>query len=231
MATANDFIVAAHATSTKNRPNKIATSATELLRKFNKSLNIYYAIAARVNPMFFGVKETVVHTSLGWPRPACAEAVWRHELVDGTEVALVPFDQRMAEPGMPSVYTLGQHYVAAGNDDDPTDDDDLVIFYSKRPTTLTALSDNVDSMWQGMYDQLPVLDLAIYLAIKDGRTDEVASYVAERNELLGLYVAFLEHADLHERRLFGPTRFNQANSVVPLLSLLPGGATLPARAA
>jgi hypothetical protein len=226
MATANDIIVAAHGFSTKNRPNLIATSATELLRRLNKSLNVYFMIGARINPMFYGVKDEVAYDgTLGWPRPACADAVWRIEqAADGAEVALVPFDQRFAEPGMPAVYTIGQHYIPAGNDGDPLPEDNLNIFYSKRPVSIGALTDSLDPMWQGAYDTLPTLDIAIYLAVKDGRLDEVAELVRERDEVLKLYIAFLEHADLHERRWFGPTRFNQTNSIVPLLSLLPGGA-------
>jgi hypothetical protein len=235
MATANSLIIAAHGVSSKLQPGRIAALSTELIRVLNHSFNVYYAIGARINPLFYGVKDVVPgderDTTLGWPRPACAEAVFRLELDDGTEVALVPFDQRFAEEGMPSVYAIGQHYVPAGNvdelnapiDPDPATDD-LVIFYSKRPETVTTLDDGVDPMWPGMYNRLPVLDVAIYLLLKDGQVAEAQQWVRERNDLLKLYIGFLEHADLHERRMFGPQRHFNSNAIASLAAALPGNA-------
>lgn len=223
MATALELIVAAHGTSTKNNPGKIAASEGELLRVLNDSLNGCYAIAAHVNYLVFAVQETIAHGSLGWPYPECAEAVFRIEFPDsGNEVALVPYDQRNAETGMPAVYFLGLHYIGAGNDGDPVAES-LRFFYSKMPTSYTSLDSTTDASWRSRHNPLLIADVGMYLARKDGRADDLAALAADRQTALAKFVAFLEHANVHERRMYATHRQLPSYTLESLTAMLAGG--------
>lgn len=221
MTIASDYITAAYGLSTKNNPTKTATP-TELLRILNTSFHACYAIAARINYLAFAVREVIPKITLGWPYPACAELVFRIELATGEEVALVPYNQRFAEPGRPGVYYLGGFYNAAGNPTDPGDEP-LVLLYSKMPVSFTTVDDEGDTTWHTRHDRLVIADLAMYLARKDGRTDELPDLSAERDAALQLFVAFLEHANVMETRMYGAHRFMPTYTIQSLAALLAGG--------
>lgn len=224
MATlASDILVAAFAKSTKNAPARIVAEATDLCASVTRSLRGLFAIGARVNPVFFATQTNMNFVSPGWARPVDAESVFRLELVTGQEVALVPFDQRRAELAMPAVYAMGQTYRSAGNALDPISGT-IVAFYSKRPANVAGLTDPLDLSWPEAYNELLILDVAVYLALKDGRMDEVQVLTADRARWLSLYVAFLEHANANERRMYGAVRYINSNSLVSLADLLAGGA-------
>lgn len=220
--TVTDILTAAFAKSTKNVPSRITSETTDLCGVVTRSLRGVFAVGARVNPVFYGTQATVVFSAPGWARPVDAESVFRLELLTGAEVALVPFDQRQAELALPSVYAMGQVYRSAGNPSDPTSGS-LVVFYAKRATAVTGLTDTLDALWPEAYNELLVLDVALYLALKDGRADEVGTLKLERDRWLSLYVAFLEHANANERRMFGSVRYINTNSLVSLTDLLAGG--------
>lgn len=223
MTIAGDLITSAFGTSSKNNPGRIASSTPELLRVLNQSLNGCYAIAAHVNYLAFAVKETKTHETLGWPYPECAEAVFRIEMESGQEVALVPYDQRGTEPGMPAVYFLGLHYVSAGNALDPADDEELTIFYSPVPRNYTDLNSSTDASWRTRHDPLLIADVGMYIARKDGRADDLAAMAADRAAALGKYVAWLEHANVQERRMYATHRYLPSYTLESLTTMLVGG--------
>lgn len=215
-----DILVAAYAKSKKNQPNKIATEATELLAVVNRVIRVYFQIGVRVNPTFFGGLLAVPFSSPGWARPATAEAVYRIELPDTTVVIVVAFDERNAEPTVPAVYRFGQVYRPAGNPLDPTSED-LTFFFSRRPADAADTASAIDSQFPEAYAEMAILETAIYLAMKDGRGEEVAYLAAERDRWLLMYLSFLEHETLNERRVTGPASF-VTGGAVPLSSLLAG---------
>lgn len=226
---AEDIIIAAHGTSTKNNPDRIADDATELLRVLNASYYGVYAIAARVNYTAFAVKERKTHDGTGWLRPTCAELIFRIELdatPDGQpdpEVMLVPFNEKDAEPGRPAVYELGPYYYPAGNPLDPDAAEGLTFFYSPVPTSFTTLGSSGDASWWTRHDPLLIADVGMYLARKDGRGDDLAAMSAERERALQLYVNSLEHANVMERRSFGSARYMPSYTVESLRQMLIGG--------
>lgn len=222
--TPQQLITAAYAKSSKNQPGKIATESTELLAIVNRMFRGYYAFAARVNPLLFGTKTTVAFSSPGWPRPDTAELVFRIEKnSDHTEVVVVPYEDRDAEAGLPAVYRLGGVYIPASANAPNPQSGSLDIFASKRSTDAGTLGTPVDATWIEAYNELPTLDIAIYLATKDGRQEEVGPLTAERNRWAQLFGSFLEHETANERRRFGQVaRFNTP-SMVPTFSLLTGG--------
>lgn len=216
MSTAQDIIVAALLRSTKNQAGDIATLDTELVAALNRGLRGAYAIAARVNPEYVGAIESVVGVAGVWQRPALAESVWWIERTDGREVAVVPPAERTAEPGLPSVYRLGRQYVTVGRMTDPTATETLRFYCAMRPAAL-ALPDALPSSWDRGYDDLLILDLALYLALKDGRLEEVPPLRAERAAWLQLYVNFLTHETAGIKRRFGLPGSPSMNELTALL--------------
>lgn len=144
--------------------------------------------------------------------------------LETAEVVLVPFDDRKAEEGKPSLYAFGQTYHAAGNATDPLGS--LDFFYSKRPSDPASLGATLDELWTEQFNELLVLETAIYLAVKDagsGREAEMAALKLDRDHWAKLFVAFLEHADANERRRYGHIRRINTSTLVPLSSILAGG--------
>lgn len=228
MITVRQILDAAYAKSAKTRPSTALTEATEGVLMVARSVRGLYAYAARVNPLFFGELVTVGTTAaagnipLHWIRPAAAESIYRVEiLAGGAEVCVVPYDDRKAEPSKPSVYEFGQRFFSAGNPGDPVAGS-LIFWYSKRPVDPVATSDTIDPMWCESYNELVILEVAIYLALKDGRADDLAELRQQRNSWATLFSAFLEHSTANLRSRFGQVRRFTTNTMIPLQSLLAG---------
>ena len=233
--TPRDVILAAYAKSTKNKPGTIATEATELLQVFIRSMRGLYSVAARVNPTFFAEDVDVTLAASAWARPETAESIYRIERVAGTtggtgsagdEVAVVPLDDKTAEKGMNAVYEFGQKFKTAGNSLDPTGGD-LKFYYAKRPTDPADLDTAIDALWQESYDELLILETAIYLAMKDGRNAELENLKGARDTWAGLFIAFLEHSTANERHRIGHLHTIVTKRLIPLNALFAGGAKLP----
>lgn len=201
MSTVDDILVAAVARSRQNEPSDLATFGTELLAVVNRSLAALYAVAARLNPEYVGAIVTVTPSGGAWARPALAESVWRVETLAGATVAVLPPDDRAADPGVPAIYRLGRSYFPAGRANDPSGD--LRFYCAMRPAALTATSDPLPASWDRAYNDCLILDVAIYLALKDGRQDELPRLQAEREAWEALYRQFLAHESVALRRRFG----------------------------
>lgn len=222
--TPQQILDAAHARSTKNDPGLIATQATELLQVVIRALRGLYSYAARINPTFFAEQIDVPFASGGWIRPSAAESIWRIENPALVEVAVVPFDDRVnAEPTMPCVYEFGQKFRPATALAPNPQSGNLTFFYAKTPADPATLAANLDTLWVDRYNELLIGEVAIYLALKDGRMDEVAVLRNEREPWLARFTAFLEHATANERRRWSLVRRFNTNTIVPLRSLLAGG--------
>jgi hypothetical protein len=228
--TPNDILTAALGTSLKNRPGVLATDATELRSKVIRALRGLYAVAARVNPTFFAESSAVAFLTSGWPRPETAESVYRIERnanttggsgASGSEVVVVPFDDRGAELGQGAVYPFGQVYRSAGNAKDPTGGE-LVLFYARRPTDPATVNATLDAQWTEQFNELLILETALYLAGKEStRGEEVARLTQDRLVWLNLFIGFLQHETANVRHRYGHQTVVNVNSLLPLLA--PGG--------
>lgn len=219
--TVQDILYAAYARSTQNMPGTLATESTELLSVVQRALDGCYAFAARINPTFFAETADVVGVAGVWLRPELAESIFLIEEADSTEVAVVPYNDRTAEELMPSVFEFGQNFNKAGNASDPGDTDTLTFYYSKRPDTLTDLADTLDAMWREQFNELLVIEVAIYLATKDGaaqsRGTELEVFVAERLRWANRFAAHLEHSTANLRRRFGHIQRINTEAMLPIL--------------
>lgn len=205
MSTPTDIITAAYGRSAKNRPDEIATKATELLAVVGRAIKGIYSFAAEINPEFFGKSAVVGFTSGGWPIPADTELVFRLELDDGTEVVKVPRTQRDAETGRPAVYQLGRKLFTAGNASDPTSGN-LTFIYSQHGIQPATVDTAFDASWITDFDGFLVEEVALYLIIKDGRSEEFAAVVDARDRWARRFAARLEHEFTNTVFLYGSAR-------------------------
>ena len=223
-----DLIEAPYPKSMKNNPGQIATESTELLQVVIRMIRKFYSIAARVNPRYFASTSDVTFPGdgLGWARPEGAESVYRIEAADGSEIVVVPEDDKEAESGMAAVFRKGKAYYSADGSDPDDTADTLTFWYSKRPTDPGTLAATIDSLWEEAYNELVILEVALYLANKDGRSEEVGQLASDRDEWLRMFIMFLEHETVNERRRFGHIRRFNTESLVPLNDILIGGSTV-----
>lgn len=224
MSTPTDIIVAAYGRSAKNRPDEIANKASELLGVVGRAIRGIYSFAAEINPEFFGKTATVTFGSGGWTIPTDAESVWRMELSGGTEVVKVPRNQRKAELGKPAVYQLGRKVFTAGNPLDPTSGD-INFLYSQHGIQPATVDTAFDASWPTDFDGFLVEEVALYLIIKDGRSEEFAAVVGDRDRWARRFAAKLEHEFTNTVYLYG----NARNYNVPdLIKLYLAGGTAQA---
>lgn len=204
------------AKSSKNQSKGFGTA--EIIGRINRRLQGLYQVASLVNPNFFAETADVVEAAGVWARPEEAQTVVRVDNATPVEVAVVPYDDRQAEPSMFSVYEWGQEFNAITNATGTTSGN-LTFWYSRRPTDVTNLTpDTLDPQWREDYNELLILELAIDISAKDGRVSEVAALKADRNEWLQRFVAFLRNTTANERRRFGHRRNITINELIPLLA-------------
>lgn len=222
--TVQDILDGAYAKSTKNQPSTIATEATELLNQFIRMMRGIYAFAAEVNPVHFSATEAVVGVGSVWERPEAAEAILRIETVAGVEVVVVPYDDRLAADPKPSLYEFAGGFTADPNQAAPPGaTDSLTFWYAKRPDDPTplTLAGVLDPDWQEDFNELLILEMAIYLALKDGRMDEVEMLKVDRNAWASRFASYLQHATANLQRRFGHRRHVNVDTLLPMLT---GGA-------
>lgn len=221
--TVRQILDAAYAKSQKNRPGTIASESTELLQVVQRSLRGLFADAVNFNRKVYASRVQVVFDAAlgGWRRPSNAEAVVRIETPAGAWVREVPFDDKGAEALLPSVYSMGQVFYPAGNPNDPVAGN-LVFFCSMRPRDLAGLEGDpagtLDPLWPEQFNEILILDVAIYLAVKDsnsGREGEIAALRGEREKWQARYEDFLAHETTTLTMRYGHDGRTNTSRVVP----------------
>lgn len=215
------LVIAAVARSTKNREGAIVDVGGEMLALCTRSLRGFFAVAGKVNPDFFGTTATVAYSGpvTGWPQPSDLVTMTRIEMADGTEVDVFDKGSRgMAIEGEPAVYRLGQVYKLAGGSSGPTTSDSLKFWYARTCEIPSAITDEIDAEWPEDHNDLLVVDIALYLAKKDGRGDDVATLRPEWEWLFTQWVDRLRTSDAVTGRF---TDFDRAipNTVLTAMTL------------
>lgn len=232
MITAREIIHAAYARSMKTRPGVTATDEGELLPFVGRSLRAIYSVAARVDPTYFAATAVVAGVEGGWLRPAAAESIFDVEH-GGARIALVSYDQRWAEALLPAVYFRGGKFWPAGNPSDPDPgEDSLTLSYSKIPGEPAGLDEEIDSTWVEQFNELLILEVAVYLARKEpSAAAEVPNLVSARDHQLRLYVQHLQHHTTMLRLANGHIRHSNTQTTVPIGDLMAGGSNVQIPAA
>lgn len=198
----------AYARSSGNRAASLIAEGTEGVAIVNRVQRACFAVAARINPIFFGVQATVAYAT-GWARPAAAELIYWIEDANGAEVRIVPYEERTTDTGTGRIYQLGQRYQPCGGTAVPTGGN-LTMHYSAQPANILRVEDLLDAAWPDNFTPLIVDEVALHLALKDRRMDELNDLRRSRDSWLKLYVSFLEHEGGVRTQRFQPMLSNQA---------------------
>jgi hypothetical protein len=220
--TVQDVLNQAYAKSLKNQPGLIANEPVELLGQVNRIMRSIYSMAASINPTFFGKTAQMSEASGTWVEPDDSESVYYlTQDSDDAEVIVVPIDEQDAEPGELAVYSLGRVFQASSSNPPAAT---LNVWYSKKADVETALADQLDQSWDEAYNELLVLEVAIFLAIKDGRQEEVPGLIQQRNLELRRFQLRLEHHLANIRSRWGPARAISTHQTFTPTELLLGEA-------
>jgi len=222
--TVQDILDGAYGTSTKNQPATIATEATELLAVVKRKFAGIYAFASRINPIHFSASLDVVGVASQWERPEAANAIFRIEDDSFAEVVVVPFDDRLAaEPEIALYEFAGLFTASPGQTSPPGATDTLTFWFSKSPDDPDpdTLAGVLDPDWDDAYSDLLIFELAIYLAMKDGRSGELEMLKAERNQWAQIFASYLQHSTANLQRRFGHRKHVDVETLLPMLT---GGA-------
>lgn len=195
MLTAADYIARAVARSYRNRGEVLAVDAPELLDALTLLFTQRYAQAAGYNPAVFLVQAVMAWDTDGWQIPANCDTVVLLQTPTAQAVNVVAIDNLAAEPSEPAVYRIGRRYRPAGNANDPTAVA-LSIWYTQQPVAFTATGDSPDAAWPQQFDTMIVVDLAVWLAIKDARGDDIAALEPEQARWNAQYVEWLQRESL-----------------------------------
>lgn len=205
--------------SLRNRRTSIAEEAGELILVINRLLTEAFADAIEINPEFFGFVDDVVFSGNpvnGWPRPARAMTVYRIEGVigqttpplGGTEIQIAPERDKESVRFHPSVFERGRVFYSGTSPESPTAGT-LRFFYARRPTLLligAPVTTDIDSGFPDEMVPLLIYGVAIYLAQKDSRTDELQVLSAQFELWKGLWQRYVEQTTLNIRYRWAPRR-------------------------
>jgi hypothetical protein len=229
-ATVQELADSGFALSRYSRPELIATQAAALVKVVNRAQVALFQFAARVNPLAFTAQVDVPHTAGFWQRPSNAEALFRIEgrgsaTTPATvgEVLVVPYDDRAAFAGSPSVYRLGSRYYSAGNAGDPTAGE-LLLFFARRPAVLSGFTSSTDPEFPDVFLPIFEFEIAAFNARADGGRDgEIDLMIAERNRQITLFEQWLEHETMNESRRLAEVRRFPTERRAPLDALVQAG--------
>jgi hypothetical protein len=195
MSTAQSLIEAGYARSVANDAGKLASDG-ELLLHLNRKYQSLYAIMALAGGDNALAKTVLVFG--GVPASAVLPVdlidIKRIERPDGSKVYLIPADEKDRSWHLaPAVYRQGGSLISRGNTGDLVAAESVNVFHLDAPAALSALVSVTDARFPVRYEDILVLDLAIYLSTKDeGRSeteykqlkDEYADAMAMFNALV-----------------------------------------------
>lgn len=211
--TAQEYITQAISTSYLNRGDVLAVDSTEMLSTLTRHFQKYYADAATQESSVFAqiVAVPVLTAPRRWVLPGDID-VLHHLEQNGQPVTVVPYEDRTeAEPSESCVYRLGYVLYPVGNATDPTQNA-LTALYTPVPAAFTALGQSAPASWPTQFDGMVVDHLALWLASKDGRQDDVdrlTANMAGGNGSPGwteLYATWLGRASINVTRRFASPR-------------------------
>jgi hypothetical protein len=212
---AGDVIAQAVLQSYDNRPT-VLEAEPELLVQLGLAFAGYYRIVTKENPSLFAEQLALTWSINGWDIPDNVDTVIRLERSNGVEVVVVPLEDRSAEPSVGAVYRLGRRYYPAGNTNDPTNQT-LTAYIAPVAPEFVALSDPLPSVWPTQFNRMPILELAAFLASKDGRADDAQRFNSALLQWQLDFVRWCQTPDLPIRRRFG------APTIVPTSATRPVG--------
>jgi hypothetical protein len=170
MTTAQSLIESGYARSTANDAGKLASDG-ELLLHLNRKYQSLYAIMA-VEGGDNALASTILVLAGGPPAfaalPVDVIDIKRLEQLSGAKAYLVPADEKDRSWHLaPAFYRQGNSLISLGRAGDLGVGGSVVVYHLDSPAALSALGSTTDPRFPVRYEDILVLDLAIYLSSKD----------------------------------------------------------------
>jgi len=191
--TAQVIIEAAYLRSTANAPGKLAVDQ-EMVDYLDLVHQGYCALLAAAAP-----ERWIATDSATWSGTPATLAIAHSDIIDlhrientatQAEITLGPVAEKARAwfAGVPFCWRGAQAagfatLFSRGTAIDPQTGDGATYWYLDAPATISALSSTIDARFPKRHEQLLILDLAIYLSLKDveeDRKDEMDRLKAER---------------------------------------------------
>lgn len=205
MSTAQQLIEAAYARSTANDAGKLASDG-ELLGHLNRKYQSLYAIMG-MRSGDNAIAKVALNFAGGPPAFAALPAdiidLVRVEKNDGSRAYLIPANEKDRSWHLaPAMYRQGNSLVSRGQAGDPVAGDTYQLLHIDAPAGLNALATATDARFPVRFEDLLVLDLAVYLSVKDeGRNQsEYEALKQERDRALEMFVALTQHSNSAKER-------------------------------
>lgn len=198
---AQDYITRAIARSYRNRGEVLAPQVPELLDALTLLFTQRYAQASGLNPAVFLKRAVLNWVADGWTIPADCDTMVLMRVNSGAQVFVVAIDNLDAEPTEAAVYRMGRRYLPAGNPVDPVNVP-LVAFYTQIPAAFAAVDQAPGPEWPQQFDTMVVVDLAVWMATKDGRADDLQALAPEQGAWDAKYREWLQRESLGLVRQF-----------------------------
>lgn len=198
MATAQQIIDAAIARSSKNTA-RLADPA-ELLRMLGLALDKYVMHAAVTAPktfeeVAFVERDSDTYDTDGWwviPDNIIVVTLIEDWAIPGTEIPVIPDNERRLWRGIPALTRRSNVlYPSPLSLEAMEEIDTLMILGAIQLERPAELTDEMDGRWPERHDTLLEIELARYMATKDGRADELAGLDIEEKAALALYDSWL----------------------------------------
>lgn len=174
MTTVQQLIEAGYSRSTLNDPGKLAGDP-ELIGHLNRKYQTRFALLAVASgdDMLAKVAIAFAGAPAAIALPADTIDVVRLENAAQAKIHIVPGDEKDRSWHLtPAVYRSGLSLVSLMRSGDPGVAQVATLFYLDAPAALTLLASILDARYPARYENLLVLDIAIYLSTKDAGRNE-----------------------------------------------------------
>jgi hypothetical protein len=187
--TPRDILLDAYATSLRNQPGIIAEEETELLNVVNRKLKAIYTMSIGVDPTYFATSTSVAEAAGEWVEPEAAASIFYMEQdSDDAEVVVVLAEEQDADPTKLAVYAVGRTLYASATN---PPSGNVTMYYTIEPANTADLDSTLDASWDEAHNELLVAEVALFLAVKDGRAEEYEGLINTRNLAMNRLLAKL----------------------------------------
>ena len=209
--TAAEYIAAAVGRSYLNRGEVLAQTQQELLSVLTRLFRRYYADASTMESSVFAQVTALAYLSgpARWALPTDIDVV-HHLEQSGQPITIVPYEDRAeAEPSEACVYRLGNTLYPVGNSTDPSAIA-ISCLYTPIPPAFTLTTSTPPAAWNIAFDDMVIVELALFLAKKDARADDVTALTMELDDPATgwkqLWSTWLGRASINTLRRFATPR-------------------------
>jgi len=175
-ASVQQLLEAAYSRSTANDPGKLATDG-ELMPVLNRIYQTLYALKAVSAPEQHTAAANIVLAAGIGTLPTDMIDIRRIEglggvVAAGLKINVIPVEEKDRGWHLaPRMYRQGNSIISPVGTGDPAVSDTVKLFHLDAPATLSALATTLDVRYPVRFEELLVVELAMYLSTKDATRD------------------------------------------------------------